>query len=206
MKIRHLSLCGMIAPVLFVFIVILGGALRPGYIHLSETMSELFSPGSPNKVILDTLHTFYAVLLILFGFGILLFVQRQNASKRIGKSGAILYIVMGVLSITTATVFPQDPWGSPPTFPGEMHKIMSGILSIVSMLSMLLLGVWSNRAKIFPGFGTHSFVTIILVILSAVWFAASLESQIMGLTERITALVGFQWTFTLALYIYKKEK
>jgi hypothetical membrane protein len=56
---RLLALCGIIAPLFFVFIVILGGTMRPGYSHLSDTISELFSPGSPNKTLLDTLHTIY---------------------------------------------------------------------------------------------------------------------------------------------------
>jgi hypothetical protein len=46
---RLLFLCGMLAPCWFVFMTILGGAIRPGYSHLSDTVSELFAPGSPNK-------------------------------------------------------------------------------------------------------------------------------------------------------------
>lgn len=57
MKQRLLFMCGVIAPVLFVFMAIWGGALRPGYSQLSDTVSELMSPGSPNKLLLDTLYT-----------------------------------------------------------------------------------------------------------------------------------------------------
>jgi hypothetical protein len=73
---RFLVLCGLIAPLLFIFTTILGGVMRPGYSHVSDTESELFSPGSPNKLILSALHTLFTVLLVLFGIGILNFVQR----------------------------------------------------------------------------------------------------------------------------------
>ena len=199
---RLLFLCGMIAPVLFLFTAILGGAIRPGYSHMSDTVSELFSPGSPNKPLLDTLHTIYALLLALFGIGVLQFVRGSAQSTRAGVIGASMFIAMALLSVTTATIFPQDAWGSPPTFPGEMHILLSGLLSLLSLLSMVLVGIWIDRTGVFPGFKTYSFITVGVVVLSAGFFATNLGSPIMGLTERITILVGFLWTFVLALWMF----
>ena len=138
---RFLSMCGVIAPVLFVFMTILGGAIRPGYSHISDTVSELFSPGAPNKLLLDTLHTIYALLSALFGIGVLQLVRGSEQSRLIGIIGASMFIAMGLLSVATATVFPQDAWGSPPTLPGEMHKILSGVIALLSILSMMLIGI-----------------------------------------------------------------
>ena len=112
---------------------------------------------------------------------------------------------MGLVSVTTATIFPQDAWGSPPTFPGEMHKIMSGVVGLFSMLSMILIGTWFIRTKIFPGFGTYSFVTVGVVILSTGFYIVTMGSPIMGLAERITILVGFMWTFILSYWMYSKR-
>lgn len=201
---RILFLCGVIAPVLFVFMAILGGAIRPGYSHISDTVSELFSPGAPNKRLLDPIHTTFALLLVLFGFGMLQSVRESGQSTRGGIAGAALFMAMGLLSVATATIFPQDAWGSPPTFRGQMHQNVSGVVGLLSMLSMVLIGIWFNRAKLFPGFRTYSFVTVGVSLLSAGWFAASLGGPIMGLTERITILAGFQWTFVLALWMFSR--
>jgi hypothetical protein len=76
-------MCGVIAPVIFVFMTILGGAIRPGYSHISEPVSELLSPGAPNKLLLDTLHTVYALLLALFGIGMLQLVRGSGQSTPI---------------------------------------------------------------------------------------------------------------------------
>ena len=138
---RFISMCGVIAPVLFVFMTILGGAIRPGYSHISDTVSELFSPGAPNILLLDALHTIYALLLALFGIGVLQLVRGSKQSTLIGIIGASMFIAMGLVSVATATIFPQDAWGSPPTFPGEMHKILSGVIALLSILSMMLIGI-----------------------------------------------------------------
>jgi hypothetical protein len=199
---KILSLCGVISPALFVFMTILGGALRPGYSHISDTISELFSPGSPNKTVLDVLHTTTALLTILFGIGVLIFVQGSIQSEPIGMIGAGIIITIGVVNVATATIFPQDAWGSPPTFQGEMHKILAGVLAILSILSTLLMGIWLNRADLFPGFGTYSFITVGVLVLSGGFAVAKMGSPIMGLTERITILAGLQWTVILALKIF----
>ena len=101
---RFLSMCGVVAPVLFVFMTILGGALRPGYSHIADTVSELFSPGSPNKRLLDTLYTIYALLLALFGIGVLQLVRGSKQSTHIGIIGAWMFIAMGLVSVATITV------------------------------------------------------------------------------------------------------
>jgi hypothetical membrane protein len=205
MKQRFLSMCGLIAPVLFVLMTILGGALRPGYSQLSDTISELMSPGSPNKLLLDTLHTLYALLLTMFGIGLLRLVRRGKRVRAIGTIGASFFIVMGLVSVSTATAFPQGPWGSPATFAGEMHMILHGVISLLTILSMLCLGIWFHRAEILPGFRTYSFATAGVAIVSAGFFLVSLGGPIMGLAERIAALVGFQWIFRLALWMYSPK-
>jgi hypothetical protein len=195
----------MVAPWWFVFMTILGGAIRPGYSHITDTVSELFAPGSPNKSFLDILHTIFAVLLILFGIGLLKFFQKTKPLNRTGQVGASLFLLMGCVSLTTATIFPQDPWGATPTFIGEMHKLLSGVIGFVSMFSMLLIGIWFIQTKTSPGFGVYSFVTIGLVVISAGLFAVSINGSMMGLAERISALVGFQWTFTFAYWMFSRE-
>jgi hypothetical protein len=195
-------LCGMLVPVVYVIMTILGGALRPGYSHLSDTVSELLSPGSPNKPFLMSLQIIDAVLGILFGIGVLLFVLGSEHSAPIGAIGAAMIIATGVLTVATA-IFPQDAWGAPPTLPGQIHKILvfGGLLPL-SILSTLLVGMWLTRAGVFPGFRTYSFITVAVTVLLGGFSGATMGSPIMGLGERLAVLAGFQWTFVLALKLY----
>jgi hypothetical protein len=192
----------MISPVLFIFLTIIGGALRPGYSHVSDTISELFSPGSPNKLLLDILHTLTAILTAAFGVGILQYVRFSVNISLIGIIAAGMIIVMGLVNILTATLFPQDAWNTHPTFQGEMHKILAGALALLSILSTLMFGIWFQQAGVFPYFGVYSFVTVAILIITGGFAVIKLGGPIMGLTERITILVGLQWTFVLALKLF----
>ena len=203
---RMLYRLGLIAPFLFIFTAILGGAMRPGYSHARNTVSELFSPGSPNRLLLTIFHTLFALLLTAFGAGLLRFVLDRERFRKIGTSAAFLFIVVGILNILTATVFPQDPWGAQPTFAGEMHMLVSGGLSILSALSMILFGIWFKRTEMAPFLLPYSIVTVIAVFVSAGWFMINAGSQIMGIAERVTILIGFQWIVVLAIIVIKNDE
>jgi hypothetical membrane protein len=88
----HLALCGILAPVLYVFTVILGGAISPEYSHVSQAVSDLIATDAPNKPLLDALFAIYNLLAIAFAFSLLQYVRSDNQSRRrlIGTIGALL--------------------------------------------------------------------------------------------------------------------
>jgi hypothetical protein len=204
MKQRILVMCGVIAPLLFVFMTILGGAIRPGYSHIANTVSELLSPGSPNRFLLSTIFTIYALLIALFGIGMLLFVRRSGQSTQIGSLGAFLFIIAGMVNVTTATVFPQDPWGSTRTFAGEMHIVLSGVIGALQLFSISLFGIWFIRAGNSRGYAVYSFLTAGAVILLVGFFLMMAGTPLMGFAERVLILAGLQWTFVVALWMVSR--
>lgn len=64
---------------------------------------------------------------------------------------------------------------------------------------------WALRERDHRRFGIYSLITIGFVLLSTVFFALNAGGPFMGLTERIPALIGFAWTISLAVMIYRKE-
>jgi hypothetical protein len=192
----------MLFPVVYIIMTLLGGALRPGYSHISDTVSELLSPGAPNKPLLMAFQIAHALLGILFGIGVLGFVRASEHPTLIGVIGAGMIIAAGVGTVAT-TIFPQDPFGAPPTFPGKVHiTLVFGVLVPLTLLSTLLIGIWLKQAGVFPWFRTYSFITIGASILLAGLAGATLGTRVMGLTERLAVLAGFQWTFVLALKLF----
>jgi hypothetical protein len=192
----------MLFPVVYIFMTILGGALRPGYSHISDTVSELLSPGAPNKPLLMVFQITHALLGILFGIGVMRFVQGSGQSTLTGMIGAAMIIAVGAATVATA-IFPQDPFGAPLTLPGRTHNVLVfGVLVPFTILSTLLIGIWLRQTDIFPWFRAYSFITVGASILLAGLAGATLGTPIMGLTERLAVLAGFQWTFVLALRLF----
>jgi len=199
---RIFFVCGMLFPIAYIIMTILGGALRPGYSQIADTVSELLSPGAPNKPLLMVFQITHAMMGSIFGTGLLLFIRSSNHNTTLGRIGAWMIIALGVATIGTA-IFPQDAAGTAATLAGKLHGILVfGVLVPFTIISTLIIGIWLKQAGIFPWFRTYSFITIAASILFAGLAGATLDTPIMGLTERLGVLAGFQWTFVLALKLF----
>jgi hypothetical protein len=167
-------------------------------------VSELLSPGAPNKKLLDIINLTFALFITLFGVGVFRFVMGHEQSTLVGRIGAGLIIALGVASIGSA-IFPQDATGTTRTLPGTLHIIfVFGFQIPGALLSTLLIGIWMNQTNIFPGFATYSFISTGAIVLSGILAGPTMNTPIMGLVERISALVVHQWIFFLALKLFKQ--
>ena len=198
---RIMYLCGMLVPIAYIFMYVLGGALRPGYSHLADSVSELLSPGSPNKTLLDVINIGFALFYTLFGIGVFQFVLRSEHNTLLGLIGAGLVIMVGVASLGSA-IFPQDAMGVPATLPGKLHLIfVFGFQIPGAILSTLLIGIWLKQTGIYPGFATYSFISAGVIVLSGVLAGPTMDTPFMGLVERLSALAVHQWVFFFALTV-----
>ena len=204
MERKLLYLCGMLVPIVYISMYIIGGALRPGYSHLSDSVSELLSPGAPNKSLLDILNITFALLYTLFGIGVFQFVMKSGQANLVGYIGAGLIIAVGLASIGSA-IFPQDATGAPPTLAGRLHLVFVFAVQIPgAILSTLLMGIWFRQTGFFPGFATYSFISAGIIVLTGVLAGPAMGTPIMGLVERISALAVHQWIFVLAWKLFRQ--
>lgn len=201
---KILYLCGMLLPFIYIFMYLLGGALIPRYNQISDSVSELLSPGAPNGKLLDILNIAFALLYLLFGIGVFRYVIGSDHNAMVGRIGAGMIIAVGVASVGSA-IFPQDATGSSRTLPGTLHLIfVFGFQILGAILSTLLLGIWMNQANIFPGFVTYSFISTGAIVLSGLLAGPTMGTPIMGLVERILGLADHQWVFYLAWNLFRR--
>ena len=199
MKNRILSVCGALAPILYVMTVAWGGATRPGYSHIAQAVSELIETGAPNKALLDALFIIYNLLVGLFGFRILFWTSHK--SRRMNRFAAWTLIVTAFLGLLMPLSFPMDPRGTPVSFMGTMHLVLAGLTSLGTMLAILFMGLWLRKQPGLKNYALFSFISLTVVFVSGGMAAASAAqvSPYMGLFERITIGAFLQWLFVLAL-------
>ena len=166
-----LLVCGLLVGPMYVLLYILGGVLRPGYSHVSDSVSELLSPGAPNRRLLVVIQVAYALLHVLFGLGVVWVVGEYAQGTSATAPGQIhKVLVFGVL-------------------------VPGAILSTVS------LGLWSSQADVLSGFDVYSYVTAGLIVVMGGLGGATVKTRFAGLSERVAAVVTHQWLFVLALLL-----
>jgi hypothetical protein len=203
MNIRRVLFCfGIAAPLLYVLAVVLGGALRSDYNHLSMAVSELIEAASPNLLLLVILFSVYNVLLIGFAWAEGMSLRGEGAGLAV--AGCVTLGVVGLLGLAVTIFFPMDPRGAPATIQGTLHLILSGLLSLGTILLVLFIGF---GLRLRGGFWIYCLVSVAAVIGTGAYAAVSAAqgSPLLGLAERLTIGSFLQWVFVFALKLVRED-
>ena len=193
-----LAFCGMLSPILYTLMWILGGLLRSDYSHVRDDISSLFAVGAPRRSLFNAIIIVSSVLLFVFYLGMHWGIDNGQGSF----VGPLIFVISGFLGVHVALFFPLDEGGEIITYRGKMHLalvVLSGFLNIVGMVALWfrlsLVSVWID----FAWFSLISaFVSLVLVIVSLVF----IKSRFRGLIERIMVSPYQLYYFIISLMVF----
>lgn len=199
---KYFYWCGLIAPIVYVLAVVIGGFLIPHYSHINQVISEM-DPLIDEKysAILNILFGIYNVLTLIYGVMLFYFYHKKSSSFTIQSVSIVLISLGGLLMY----FFPMDPIGNPTSTEGVVHIVLSTIMAPLTIL-VCLLGYWTfnNNEKM----RIYSLVSSIIIFVfggaSAAFTANNLP--MMGLLERITIGAYITWLFVTSLYYKEKNQ
>jgi len=193
-----LAICGMLSPIVYTVMWILGGILQPDYSHIRDDISSLFAIGAPNKGLMQSFIITSSVLLFVFYIGLHAGINDGGGSI----VGPILFLTSSVLGILVALFFPLDAGGEIITLRGKMHLILvvgSGLLTIAGMVALWfrlqLVDVWS-------AFATYSLISAIVALIFVIISGIFIKSRYRGLLERLGVTPYQLYYFVLSLMVF----
>lgn len=197
---RTWSVLGILSGIFYLTAVIVGDLLRNDYNALANSISELTLAGAPNKGGMDLLFTLYN--LCLLGFGLSLALARYGRSAgRLTRTGG--WMLAGVAFFGMLMYFfPQDPRDAEATAKGTVHLILAGILSPLTILSVLFLGRAAGGSRSMRLF---SYGACVFILLTGGFTATHVGSPHMGLYERFTILGFIIWLIIYSTYRFRSR-
>jgi hypothetical protein len=213
---RFLIAGGAIGPLLFIVVLLIEGATRPGYSAWHNYGSSL----SLSEQGWMQIANFIVCGLLTLGFAIGL--RQVFRTSRGSVWGPILLGVFG-LALIVAGIFVTDPsLGYPPgthsSGPQTLHGTIHGLNGILTFSSLAIaIFVLARRFAGDPnwkGWAVYSIVTGVLVIVSfiaATTVSALDESGVLpgsptGLLQRIGIIAGWVWIALLAIQLLRKMR
>src|SRR4030095_15183642 len=212
---QYLLACGL-APALFVAVVLVEGAIRPGYDPLRHFGSEL-SLGSRGWV---QVTNFVVTGMLVLGFEA--GMRRALGSGRGSVAAPVLTGVFG-LTLIVAGIFPTDPKpGYPPgtagtteatTVPGMIHDLnalpcFAALTATILVLAARFAGRPGRRGWMWCSLaiGVVGAVTFVLsgFLFSQAAAAGTLDASYHGLVQRFSIALGFGWLSVLALWLVRQ--
>ena len=197
---RLFSLGGLAGPLLFILAVILSAALRPGYDHVSQLISELGETGGSTARLMTYLG-FYptGILILLFSVSCFAAIHRNLLSL----AGAVL-VGFASLAIILAGIFSCDV-GCAMEDPST-DQMLHTAAAMGAFLAMIVASIlWSLRFRALDhwrGLWIYSLVTGIVAFVLLVAFLLLSESQIAGLVQKLLVLVLFIWLMVFAARLW----
>lgn len=187
---------GIAAVLVYVLTVVTGAAIRPGYSHYGNAISELVGAGAPSRGPLNVAFFLYNLLIIAFAIGLATAFGDGPSGARLA---GWLMAATGVFGIAM-TWFPMDPIGAPATRPGIGHLVLAGMLSLGTLGAMLAFALGVGEIDHWPNLALYTYITfgVILVTGGLAAMSAAQRWQSMGLWERLTIGAGMQWIAVVA--------
>ena len=193
-----LALCGMVSPILYTIMWILGGIVRSDYNHIREDISSLFAVDAPKKRFFNYFIIASSSLLFIFYLGIHWGINNGQGSL----IGPLLFIISGFLGVLVALFFPLDEGGEIITLRGKMHLVLvigSGILTIAGMVALWFRLESVTEWNLFANYSLFSgIISLVLIIISGIF----IKSRFRGLLERFGVTPFQLYYFFLGLIIF----
>jgi len=196
--IQVLAICGMLSPIIYTAMWIIGGKLQPEYSHVRQDVSTLTSTGAPNKKLMDVFIISSSSLMFIFYLGLHWGINGGTGSIL----GPVLFILSGLLGVLVALFFPLDEGGELKSTRAKMHLgliALSGIFAIAGMVAL-----WFQLASdvVLSAFALFSLMTAILSLILVIATSAATKSNYLGLVERLMVSTYQVYYFILALMVF----
>jgi hypothetical membrane protein len=197
---RWLLMGGVVGPALFVVVLLVEGATRPGYSAWHQFGSEL----SLSSQGWEQVANFLMCGLLCLGFAAGL--RRALGRGKGAVAGPLALAVFGA-ALIAAGIFKTDPGlGYPPGVPaltsptphGAVHAL-AGLFAFVSLgvACFALARRFAGDAR-WRGWAAYSILTGVVVVLSLVFSNVPSLSDFAGLIQRIGIITGWTWIVLLA--------
>ena len=199
---RRLALGGVLGPAIFTLAVVVSGALRPSYNHLTQFISELGATGTPHAALMNVGGFIPGgALIAVFGIATFWLVPRGIRSAIAGAS-----ITLFGISTLVAGLYSCDPG----CVPGPRMSPAEGVHFLVSLAGFLVaiagIGVWAlefRQHALLRGLWRYSALTAFLAFGFLVAFQVSLPTHAYtGLWQRLQIGTLFVWCAVVAIRLF----
>ena len=193
-----LAICGMLSPIIYTVMWILGGYLQPEYSHVKQDVSTLISVNAPNKRLLDKFIITSSTLLFIFYLGLHWGINHGTGSI----IGPILFIISGLLGVLVAIFFPLDAGGEIVTTPAKLHLGLIALSGILAIAGMVVLWFDLITDLVWSTFATFSMTVAIVSLVLVIATSLATGTNYLGLVERFMVSTYQIYYFVLALMVF----
>lgn len=186
--VRWAALGGVVGPLVFVTLVIVGGVIYDGYSHASQKISELGGEGAEHAIVQNLNFAVLGVLVLGFAWAL---------ANTFGPPhvGALLIGFFGLILLVHSVVHCDEGCEGETTV-GLLHNV-TGIAGFVAALTGMVM--LARRWRPDPAWRSHADFTLgifVVALAGLVWFVATQATDsesLAGIAQRVFAGALLLW-------------
>ena len=198
----RLTICGILAPALFVAMSLLVGLLWEGYSAASQTVSELSAIGAPTRQLWNLLGTIYVGLMVAFGWSVWRTVPSNRALRVVG----VLVMAQAVFGYFWPPMHQRAVLAAGGGSLTDTLQIAWTIVSGLLFMSIIATGAAARGRR----FRIYSIATLVVLLITggltgtyASRIEADLPTPWAGAWERINIAAYMLWVAVLATQLMR---
>lgn len=201
---KSLLLCGILASLLYVAMMIITAQLYEGYSSASQTVSELSAIGAPTRTLWVTLGVFYGLLSLVFAYGVWKSAG-ENRQLRIAGILLIAYSFVGFFWPPMHTREILAAGGG--TLTDTLHIAFTAIT-----VPLMLLSIGFAASALGRQFRLYSIAALVIMVffgtltgIEGPKLSTGEPTPWVGVWERILIGVYLLWVVTMAVMLMRKS-
>ena len=197
--IQKLGLLGIVSFLSYAAAVIFAPLAYPGYNRLAQAVSDLSAANAPSLALWNQLSALYNVCEIVCVTVVCIGIQGKKT--RLLRTGIYLFAIMEWISAVGYRMFPLSDSGYAGTFQDVMHMVVTGLVVLLSIISLVLIIVAGIRNKSCRSYAICSAVALSMMLVGALGMKI-VPADYFGVVERFSVFAATGFNAALGIHLF----
>lgn len=201
--IQYLGLLGVISLLSYTAAVLFSPMAYPGYRWMAQAVSDLSAENAPSRQLWNRLSALYDICGVVSATLVCVYIKdrlRQGMCV-----GIYLFAIMNWVSAVGYQMFPLTEAGNPKGIFNIMHLVVTGMVVLLSVVSLTIIIVNGFRKKAYVGLAVWAGIALLLMMAGAVGTNV-VPKEYFGIPERFSVFAATGFNAVLGIYLYRGFK
>ncbi len=197
--IQKLGLLDVVSFLSYAAAVIFAPKAYLGYDWMAQAVSDLSAANAPSLVLWNRLTALYnvcevtCVTLVCIGI--------QGKKTKLLRVGIYIFAVMEWVSAVGFRAFPLTDSGFAGTFQDTMHIVVTGIVVLLSIVSLVIIIIAGAKDKGCRTYGLYAGVALAMMLVGAVGMKL-VPAEYFGVVERFSVFAATGFNAALGIHLF----
>ena len=197
--IQKLGLLGVVSFLSYAAAVIFAPLAYPGYDWMAQAVSDLSAANAPSLSLWNRLTALYNVCEVACVTVVCIGIQGKKI--KLLRVGIYIFAVMEWVSAVGFRAFPLTDSGFAGTFQDTMHIVVTGIVVLLSIVSLVIIIIAGTKDKGCRTYGLCASVALAMMLVGAVGMKL-VPAEYFGVVERFSVFAATGFNAALGIHLF----